>query len=252
MSLPNIRATESSLPSVLNTCALAPQQVESWVRRVPLTSWLTEAERGSLCRKSDYVRSDWIAGRLAAKRTVRRLFRSNGLSCPSYTGIEIRNDILGAPYIAFTHDAIPEELGPIQVSISHSCGYGSAVACNEPGMLVGIDIEVPRSRLERLAWRVLTSAEQEQLRRYWLNEPDWGILVFWTLKEAALKALGCGFRVHPWRVEITFCPEPGNFLVRVHDSLRWKKGISPVGLGYTFYHFDFWQAVVIFRQHAFE
>jgi phosphopantetheinyl transferase len=59
---------------------------------------------------------------------------------------------------------------------------------------VGVDIELRRSltRRDRLARRICTDRELEQLKQAPEDERDQRLLRLWTCKEAALKAIGTG------------------------------------------------------------
>lgn len=82
---------------------------------------------------------------------------------------------------------------PLDFNVSHS-GRTIAIAVS-PGVLVGVDVEkrVERSVVAKLAELVLTPEE----RTYVWNgaddrEVECRFTTLWTLKEAYLKALGCG------------------------------------------------------------
>jgi 4'-phosphopantetheinyl transferase len=84
-----------------------------------------------------------------------------------------------------------------QVSFSLSHSESFAMVAIASGALVGVDIEIerPRSRLDRLAARVLSDEEHAE----WLEaDPPRrtdAFLARWTAKEAYLKAIGAGI----WR-----------------------------------------------------
>lgn len=101
----------------------------------------------------------------------------------------VSHDPYGAP-IAFRKG----RRQPLSVSLSRT--FGQAAACVSP-MPVGIDIEYvePHAADVGLAAEFFSAAEQAYLAQCAPAEWPTGFFRIWTLKEACLKALGCGFRV---------------------------------------------------------
>lgn len=88
------------------------------------------------------------------------------------TALSHRED--GSPYIEGCRRPI---------SVSHSATW-AAVAVGPEGTAVGIDIEIPRLQLHRVAARVMSPEELD------FYTGDEGLLAAWTLKEAAYKCAG--------------------------------------------------------------
>jgi len=145
---------------------------------------LTEAEaatwRGLRFEKR---RSDWIAGRCAAKAVLA--------------------DFLGGSVAPGEVEVIPEESrrpvaymaggGRIHasLSISHRGGAAAAAVVDERLGRVGVDVEVMEERSAALAEDAFTTGERAMLGRL----GRWGIATVWSVKEAGLKAAGVGLGV---------------------------------------------------------
>ena len=129
--------------------------------------------------------TDRLAGQAAARAAVR------AASGWDSTEFSVLRDDDGAPYA----------LGPddthMAVSLTHADGGALAVAGQGAGR-VGVDAEriVLRSPAFTRAW--LTPAEQQRDAASAL-----AVTRAWCAKEAVLKALGTGLRVHPRNVEVT-------------------------------------------------
>lgn len=125
---------------------------------------------------------------------------------------------LGRPELA------PEQQGgpPLSFTLTHTRGFAAcALATGAP---VGIDAEDIRRPLAipEVAARWYAAAEQELLAG--LQEHDRREMFFrvWTLKEAILKAAGCGLRLDPRR----FAVDPAGLRAEVPRGLgiptRWR------------------------------
>lgn len=132
-------------------------------------------------------RADWRAGRLAAKRAV-----ADVTGC-QLDRIRIESGRDAAPRAVLDDDRGRRTLG-LRLSLAHGNGRAVAVACR--GARVGVDVE--RARALPLDWAgfFLTAGEQP-------GGVD--VLVCWTLKEAAWKALGLT-RADPFTsLELVWC-----------------------------------------------
>jgi len=117
-------------------------------------------------------RSEWLAGRLAAK-----VLLAGGGGNP-LSGFEITTDLLGRP-----------SCGEQLISISHSNGW--AVAAVKPGSsFMGVDLEKIEPR--HPAWY------RDYFHSSELPEPDPSEGTrLWAVKEALMKALGLGLMADP-------------------------------------------------------
>ncbi|MCI2429967.1 4'-phosphopantetheinyl transferase superfamily protein [Candidatus Acetothermia bacterium] len=168
----------------------------------PITDLLTPQETLAFQRiAAPARREDWLAGRRAAKELIRRsLLEAAGLElAPSQ--IEIVNDESGAPILT---SPLPDRervqgegfpcplgkkgaagLGPT-ISLAHSAGHGLAGLTTHGS--IGVDLQQIRPVRADLSERVLSEHERDQLAHYFPEHRSEGLLVFWTLKEAAIKA----------------------------------------------------------------
>lgn len=91
----------------------------------------------------------------------------------------------GKPYIA------NETMSKIEFSITHTAGL---VACAVSSLPVGIDVErvKPHVEFQEIAQRYFTVEEVASLARLSPALAALRFLELWTLKEAFLKAVGCG------------------------------------------------------------
>jgi phosphopantetheinyl transferase len=125
--------------------------------------------------------------RRAAVVCVRRLLGSDALG---HT-LEVERDKWGVPWAVVDGNLIP-------LSVSHTDGWAAAAA--HPWIRVGIDVEQTRELPASFARYFLSPSEVAALGR-WEDRPT-ALLAGWTLKEAALKALGRGLTVPPRTVLI--------------------------------------------------
>jgi 4'-phosphopantetheinyl transferase EntD len=172
--------------------------------------WLTPREASLLAEiKSPRRRRDWLAGRCAAKELIRSyLLEREGLAL-ARSHIEILNDENGAPKVL-----LPLNL---EISIAHSGGHGLAGLCAHSPL--GVDLQQIRPVRPDLIERVLTERERAQLAQHFAGDSDSleGTLVFWALKEAAIKVhrarpapAWCEIAVRltgPGRAEILLCSQ---------------------------------------------
>lgn len=127
------------------------------------------------------------ASRRAAVICVRRLLGTEGLA----TAVEIERDRWGVPWAGVHGDRIP-------LSVSHADGLAAAAA--HLRLRVGIDVEPAHELPPRFA-RYFLSPDEEAVLGGWEDRPT-SLLAAWTLKEAALKAVGRGLSVPPGTVRI--------------------------------------------------
>jgi phosphopantetheinyl transferase (holo-ACP synthase) len=164
---------------------VTPAIVERTVARRGVFALLAPAERETLeGLVLEKRRRDWVAGRLAAKRAVRRACRTAGEAVPGHAAIDIRNEADGAP--AFSVREQPWLAERFNLSIAHSDGAAVAAIAETATGRVGVDLEVTKSLDLELVRRVLNAHELARLDDS--RSPHPAPLVLWTAKEAAMKA----------------------------------------------------------------
>ena len=167
-------------------CLVTQAMVDRAVARLGVEGILTVSERAVLDELPiERRRSDWLAGRLAAKRGLRAACRRRGETVPAYTAIEIRNDARGAPRFAIA--GRPDLDERLDISIAHSNGTAvAAVVDRLASGTVGVDVEVTKPLSMHLLKRVLRPGEIACVETLPGAAPT--PLEMWTAKEAALKA----------------------------------------------------------------
>ncbi len=126
--------------------------------------------------------ADRLAGQQAARRAVRALVGEGA-------AFSVGRSPSGAPNVAGT-------ASPVAVSLTHTDGGALAIAA--PNGRIGIDAERVVLRPPSFARAWLTHLEQERDA-----DDPMAVTRAWCAKEAALKALGTGLRLHPRNVEVT-------------------------------------------------
>ena len=154
-----------------------------WAAAQDPAHWLTAPEMALYhAPPSPKRRAEWLAGRLAAKRLIGEMF-----------GLEPLSFAIGREGVAPC--VLGPEIPPVTLSLSHSHGLGAATLSDtrqEGG--VGIDAQHIRSVHHGLGGRVFTEGERGQIAaRFGAEDDPAGMLLFWALKEAAIKA-----RRAPW------------------------------------------------------
>jgi phosphopantetheinyl transferase len=158
-----------------------------WIRMQALNAWLTPDELGTYTAwASEKRKSEWLAGRLAAKK----LFWEE-LGLPPL-GWSVGRDGVAPAIIGCD---LPNLLPNLALSLSHSEGVGAATfsdTCTEGS--AGLDIQRVRPVHPGLCARVFTNEERQQIAGQFgsENSPD-GMLLLWALKEAAIKARRCAW-----------------------------------------------------------
>ncbi len=187
----------------------------------PVEGWLTPREASLLAEiKSSRHRRDWLAGRCAAKELIRGYLLERAGLALACSQIEILNDENGTP-----RALLPMSL---EISIAHSAGHGLAGLCAHSPL--GVDLQQIRPVRSDLVGRVLTERERAQLDQHFAGNSLEGTLVFWALKEAAIKV----HKVRPapaFREIAVRLTEPGHAEILVRSQRlqaqwgRWREFI---------------------------
>jgi len=208
------------------TCEALAARGKAWPGRLPRWGDLAPAEREH-CAAS-LPRLDRYAGRLAAKRSVRRLaYEIAGAPMLPLNDIVVDRLPDGRPQVAMRGTACERlrHAGPIDVSIAHRGARAIAVAVTNGH--AGVDLvehalvrRADEDHLARLAKRVLGSHERESA--WFRAAPRLGVLMALTAKECVGKLLK---RTHPsisWhdvRIEVADRSTPAH-MVRLGEALR--------------------------------
>lgn len=147
----------------------------------------TPAERMTLGSLRGPRSWEWASSRMAAKRSVARLFDPP----PRPDAIEVERDLSGAPWAVV-------EGRRIRLSLSHASGWAAAAA--HVRLRVGVDVEPLRPVPDAFSRYFLSPEERSALDEW--EDPATASLAAWTVKEAVLKAMGCGLSIPPRTVRI--------------------------------------------------
>ncbi|HTY25739.1 MAG TPA: SDR family NAD(P)-dependent oxidoreductase [Desulfomonilaceae bacterium] len=158
--------------------------------------------------------NEWITGRVALKRTVRRAFNALGEKAPAPNSIRIVQDELGNPSAEIGGKAGSQWS---EISLSHSNGLAFAAA-SVPGSVqgLGVDIEKVESRNKTWVNDYFTPKEQSLAQdkdRRWID-----LTKLWSLKEAAVKALGAGLRFDLRDIEVTLSDDSGSAKIEFQNE----------------------------------
>jgi 4'-phosphopantetheinyl transferase len=151
-------------------------------------------------------RRDWLLGRLAAKRLVQRFLAERGGEV-LLTAITLEREPAGAPLVRVNDMAVPD-IGPGQLSLTHSHGVAMAALSLTPGTRIGVDLEHVERRSPGFADDFLSDDERCRVRSASAGEArDRVVTTLWSAKEAAVKALGTGLSVDARRLQVTLGDE---------------------------------------------
>jgi 4'-phosphopantetheinyl transferase EntD len=170
-------------------------------------------------------RRDWLGGRLAAKRAVRRyLFPEEIIDAPeSLRRIEILPGPTRAPEVQWA--GVPWSgfgVRPgLRVSISHSGCHAGAVAGSQKGPRFGFDME----RIQTLDPAVYSIAfNSPEIEAIEATEESTSreekVLLFWTAKEAVAKALGLGLSISLLDIRLDLPTEMADGLIRAGVRMK--------------------------------
>lgn len=175
--------------------------VEMWSTDIPvadITWYLSPEERQQFLGLGGKRRQLWLKGRCAAKRVIQRAIKERTKQNIASAKIEIIGRPGQRPLFRLLDEVVGFDPAVFCLAISHVGDRAVAtLAVIERDGCVGIDIERPRSFSEQFARAFLTDREYEQS----LRAGQTYMLQCWCYKEAYLKAIGTGLRVHPRRIE---------------------------------------------------
>ncbi len=130
-------------------------------------------------------RSEWLLGRWTAKQLLRRSHLQAG------SVVAIRNEAGGKPYFVGADGvALPGCL-----SISHRAGRAFCALSDEPGVLLGADLELWEARDAIFIEDYLAESERKMALACVGERRDLLVTLIWSAKESVFKALGTGLRM---------------------------------------------------------
>ncbi len=157
---------------------------------------------------------DFLAGRMAGKRAVKRhLAKNNGrqqANTLQFSDIEIKRTVTGRPMVFIKDGSSRNGSSDFLVSISHTEGVAASLVCNKKECKgIGIDIEIIEKRDSSLLDVAFTDMEVELLKQYATNENGKSDKIFveevsraWSVKEAVMKSMGVGVNIDLKDIEI--------------------------------------------------
>ncbi len=157
----------------------------------PGEAWLTDAEQtvAEGFRVPGRL-ADWRLGRWAAKHAVMACAAGEGIQVGP-PDIEVLAQPGGAPAARIMNGCVGVRA---KVSISHRGGVGLAAA-SLAEIAVGCDVERVERRSDAFVADYFTPCEREWISGLAAPDRDAAVMLTWSAKEAALKALGEGLRL---------------------------------------------------------
>jgi len=157
---------------------------------------------------------DFLAGRVAGKRAVRRhLIKNNGkryANSLQFNDIEIKRTVTGRPMVFIKDGSSRNGSSDYMVSISHTEGVAASLVCDKNICKgIGIDIEKIEKRHNALLDVAFNESEIKLFREYVKDEKDKVEERFveevsrgWAVKEAVMKSMGVGVNIDLKDIEI--------------------------------------------------
>lgn len=177
------------------------------VEDINIASWLTsrEVERFEQF-KVESRKQDWLIGRWTAKSLVQEFLTSIEDSVINKQQIEISKGDHDEPLISVGD----KPRSDLCLSLSHSNGnaYVGITQIESEGR-IGVDIEKIRIVHYKLAERILSPFEKRQLNTQFPSNQDEGLILYWSLKEAAYKCIRPVAPLMKTDFEVTLSDESG-------------------------------------------
>lgn len=190
--------------------------------------YLTEWEHSYLERlKVPKRKLDFLAGRMAGKRAVKRhIALNNGRSHANsfrFNEIEIKRTVTGRPLVFIKDGLSKNGSSDFWVSISHTSGVAASLVCNKEDCKgIGIDIEIIEERDMSLLDVAFNDDEIETIKRIAMKENGRSGIRFteeiskaWSIKEAVMKSMGVGVNIDLKDIRVK---EMGHFIADVELS----------------------------------
>ncbi len=138
--------------------------------------------------------------------------------------ISITHKKSGQPEILLPYDFTPK----CSASISHTNGL-LVVAVGTNSTRVGIDVEYMRKFSRPFAKRFLNKKEQDSIRNLFPSDKNVGETLFWSFKEASLKAFGVGLHQNPLSLRLYSLSRNGSMVVGFIENSQLNQEIKLEG-----------------------
>ena len=194
-------------------------------------------------------RTEFLTGRISAKMALKNFWASEGLGLPApLCHIEITNDATGRPIVC--PDCLKDLPAP-EISITHGGEYAASLVAESP---CGIDVQQQRDNLLRVREKYCSLAELQLLAELLPDmAPLSRLLLLWTAKEAAKKALS--YRQMPGFLELELMPPTQSLpechsftlAVRVRDNVRLPEFVTVLATTFA----DYGLAICILTKEQF-
>ncbi|WP_435016255.1 beta-ketoacyl synthase N-terminal-like domain-containing protein [Tundrisphaera sp. TA3] len=161
----------------------------------------------------DARRTDRLWGRIAAKEAARRIWARAGHPPVYPADLRIEPNPLGRPILRSRAEPGRDDLPAI--SIAHTEGVAVAIASDDPGAHLGIDVERIAARSAGFEAVAFSEGERAILARWDGDDRAEWVARFWCAKEATAKATGLGLVDGPSGVEVVAVPADDDGVIRV-------------------------------------
>ncbi len=166
---------------------------------------------------------EWLAGRLALKTVAGRVLQKTIMPGLSLKDVVIRQDALGKPFAELRDGT---GTASCEVSLSHSNGFVAAVA-SEGATWRGLGIDIEKVKPRSKAW-IEDYFTDDEKKAAAAAQDKWAYLTaLWSIKEAALKALGIGLRIDLQDVNVDLDHARGRARVEFRNGHAQKLNVDP-------------------------
>jgi len=166
-----------------------------------LVTLLSDNEREYFGRIPHHKRDDWLLGRMASKYAIQAYVCKVSNSTITLPCIEIVSGTgLPPTFILTSQTTLLTERALLTLSHSHGIAVAQVCTKNDAGG-IGVDIERVRD-FEDATLRAFLTEEEYDRSHNGLEPLPVHATLLWSIKEAYLKAIGVGLRVHPKLVEV--------------------------------------------------
>ncbi len=169
-------------------------------------------------------KTDFLSGRMAGKRAVKRhLIKNHGSNKANslqFSDIEIKRTVTGRPLVFIKDGSSQNGSSEYLISLSHTEGVAASLVCNKNDCKgIGIDIEKIEKRDNSLLDVAFSEEEIAKLKQIIIDDPnssnsrlDEEVSRCWSTKEAVMKSMGVGVNIDLKDIEVV---DIGSFQPRI-------------------------------------